>query len=103
MHPVYYCTHQWSYNNYFHHCLHRGIHTYYLLKDDVYDKAYQDILLDTDYTLENNMEDIIGYFSDNITDLLDDIDYPINEDTDVTPAIEGFAEYVKWLYEKLAK
>ena len=77
--------------------------TYYLLKDDVYDKAYQDILLDTNYTLENNMEDIIGYFSDNITDLLDDIDYPINEDTDVTPAIEGFTEYVNWLYKNLAK
>lgn len=77
--------------------------TYYLLKDDVYDKAYQDILLDTNYTLENNMEDIIGYFSDNITDLLDDIDYPINENTDVTPAIEGFTKYVNWLYKNLAK
>lgn len=76
---------------------------YYLLKDDVYDKAYQDILLDTNYTLENNMEDIIGYFSDNITDLLDDIDYPINEDTDVTHAIEGFTKYVNWLYKNLTK
>lgn len=72
--------------------------TCYGYNDNDFDRFFNQILIeheDSDYSLENNADDIKAYFADNVEQFFDDI--PSDEDTDYTDVIEGFNEYIDWL------
>ena len=70
---------------------------YYLFSDKEYDKIFNDILSVTSYNLKDNLEDMIGYFADNIVFILNDMFVPVNEDTDCSEIINGFRNYLNYL------
>lgn len=70
---------------------------YYLFSDNEYDKIFNDILNATSYNLKDNLEDIVGYFADNIVFILNDMLIPIDEDTDCSEIINGFRNYLNYL------
>lgn len=70
---------------------------YYLFSDKEYDKIFNDILSTTSYNLKDNLEDMVGYFADNIVFILNDMFVPIDEDTDCSEIINGFRNYLNYL------
>lgn len=70
---------------------------YYLFSDKEYDKIFNDILNATNYNLKDNLEDMVGYFADNIVFILNDMFIPIDEDNDCSEIINGFRNYLNYL------
>lgn len=70
---------------------------YYLFSDKEYDKIFNDILNATNYNLKDNLEDMVGYFADNIVFILNDMFVPIDEDNDCSEIINGFRNYLNYL------
>ena len=70
---------------------------YYLFSDKEYDKIFNNILNATSYNLKDNLEDMVGYFVDNIVFILNDMFVPIDEDTDCSEIINGFRNYLNYL------
>ena len=70
---------------------------YYLFSDKEYDKIFNDILNATSYNLKDNLEDMVGYFADNIVFILNDMFVPVDEDTDCFEIINGFRNYLNYL------
>lgn len=70
---------------------------YYLFSDKEYDKIFNDILNTTSYNLKDNLEDIVGYFADNIVFILNDMFVPVDEDNDCSEIINGFRNYLNYL------
>lgn len=70
---------------------------YYLFSDKEYDKIFNDILNATNYNLKDNLEDMVGYFADNIVFILNDMFVPVDEDNDCSEIINGFRNYLNYL------
>ena len=70
---------------------------YYLFSNKEYDKIFNDILNATNYNLKDNLEDIVGYFADNIIFILNDMFIPVDEDNDFSEIINGFRNYLNYL------
>lgn len=70
---------------------------YYLFSNNEYDKIFNDILNATSYNLKDNLEDMVGYFADNIVFILNDMFVPVDEDNDCSEIINGFRNYLNYL------
>lgn len=70
---------------------------YYLFSNKEYDKIFNDILNTTSYNLKDNLEDMVGYFADNIVFILNDMFVPVDEDNDCSEIINGFRNYLNYL------
>lgn len=70
---------------------------YYLFSDKEYDNIFNDILNATSYNLKDNLEDMVGYFVDNIVFILNDMFVPVDEDNDCSEIINGFKNYLNYL------